>query len=150
MGVDQNDKKADEVTNVEADTEKVVKVDCFDMEIDESEMIFPIKSEECVYKERKLVVNGALFYEKRKAIEVCDGSGTKFLSIGILRKIEDKIYKTSELFKNGKSEGQKCNLGGDEKQQFESEWKENWKSTDSNLEAAQRHYDTSTDNTKKE
>merc|ERR1711894_192142 len=123
--LNQTDKKTGEVTNVEEDTEQALKDDFFDMEIDESEMTFPIKSEECVYKARKLVVNGALFYEKRKAVEICDRSGTKFLSIGILRKIEDKIYKTIELFKNGKSEGQKCNLEGDEKQQFEYEWKEN-------------------------
>merc|ERR1711894_495642 len=105
----------DEVTNVKEDTDKVAKDDFFDMEIDESEMIFPIKSEERVHKERKLVVNGALFYEKRTAVEVCDGSGTKFLSIRILRKMEDKIYKTSELFKNGILEVRKSsslNLNG--------------------------------------
>ena len=101
------------------------------MEFNEDEMKFPIKSEEQVCKERKLDVNGMLFYEKRVARETCDGSDTKFLLISILRKIGNRTYKTSELFKNGESQGQKCNLKGDEKQDFESDWKKDWKPNDS-------------------
>merc|ERR1712110_297510 len=112
-----------------------LKEEFVDMEIDESEMTFPIKSEESVQKERKMLVDGTLYHEKRKAIEVCDRSDSKFLTIGVLRKIGDKMYQTSELFKNVESLGQKCNLGGDEKQQFEDEWKENWKPLDADLDA---------------
>ena len=106
------------------------------MEFDESDMMFPIKSEEHVQKERKLTVNGILFYEKRIAFEKCDRADTKFLLIVILRKIGDKRYKTSELFKNGESQGRKCNLKEDEKQEFESEWKENWKPNDFKQDSA--------------
>merc|ERR1712080_104565 len=77
------------------------EVDFLDMVIDESEMTFPIKSEENVQKERKMTINGAIFYEKRKAVEICDRSDTKFLFIGVHRNIGDKTYKTTELFKNG-------------------------------------------------
>merc|ERR1712212_197992 len=101
------------------------------IDFDESEMKYPIKSEERVEKERKLEVNGTVFYEKRMAHEKCDRADTKLLVISILRKIGDRTYKTSELFRNGESLEQKCNLKGDEKQDFESEWKENWKPADS-------------------
>merc|ERR1712223_69450 len=121
--------------SVNGDKEKF-KDEFADMDIDEREMTFPIKSEENVQKERKLLVDGTLYHEKRKAIEVCDRSDNKFLNIGVLRKIGDKMYQTTELFKNGESPGQKCNLCGDEKQKFEDEWKEKWKPLDADLESA--------------
>merc|ERR1712048_264422 len=102
----------------------------FNKEFEDDEIKPPIKSEEQVNKERKLFVNGILFYEKRMARETLDRADTKFMLICILRKIGNRTYKSSELFKNGESQGQTCNLTGYEKQDFESDWKKDWKPSD--------------------
>ena len=54
-----------------------------------------------------------------KAVEICDRWDTKFLFIRIHRNIEEKIYRTHELFRNENSQEQSCKLDGDQKQQFE-------------------------------
>ena len=84
-----------DVTNLPYDLARKPDDDFIEMEIDESEMKFPIKSEERVEKERKMVINDTLYYEKRKALEVCDRADMKLLSIALLRKIGNKSYKTS-------------------------------------------------------
>ena len=108
-----------------------------DIETEASGMTYPIKSEAHAQKQRTLVVNGILFYEKRKAFEIWDAADSTFLVIGVLRKIGDKRYQTCEVFKNGISQGQTCNLDGEEKQHFESKWKANWKLTNMNDQVAE-------------
>merc|ERR1712080_809386 len=66
------------------------EVDFLDMVIDESEMTFPIKSEENVQKERKMPINGTLFYEKRKAVEIWIDRTLNFCLLEYIEILETK------------------------------------------------------------
>merc|ERR1712223_255712 len=78
--------------SVNGDKEKF-KDEFADMDIDEREMTFPIKSEESVQKERKLLVDGTLYHEKRKLLKYATSRTANSLPLVFFGKLAIRCTK---------------------------------------------------------